>query len=199
MRDVIYAKKMKKVQIELFFIVKTMIICYKSNMKKKTKRIIVSITAALMMFVYYNYDYTYVPQYEIVGTNYSSKKPYAKYRYGDVYIVKSEKQINKDSNNPYDVFVIDQRKNADPNIKIISSCEINDKDARNDILEILMQYEKDHPSKWDRTIESLRIEWFVHNILHFFNYKTDHTTDVDLNNNDEEKFKNDFYGKILKI
>ena len=95
MRDVIYAKKMKKVQIELFFIVKTMIICYKSNMKKKTKRIIVSITAALMMFVYYNYDYTYVPQYEIVGTNYSSKKPYAKYRYGDVYIVKSEKQINK--------------------------------------------------------------------------------------------------------
>ena len=168
-------------------------------MKKRTKRIIVSITAALMLFVYYNYDYKYVPQYEIVGTNYSSTKPYAKYRYGNVYIVKNEKSIDKNEENPYDVFVIDRREGNDPNFRIISSCEINDKDARDDILEILLQYEKEHPSNWNRTIESLRIEWFVHNFLHFFNYKTDHTTDVDLNNKDEEKFDNKFYGKILKI
>ena len=168
-------------------------------MKKKTKRIIASVTATfLLLFVYYNYDYKYVPEYEIVGFL-NNSKPFATYRYGNIYIVKNEKNVPSELDNPYDVYIIDQRKGDDPNIIIISSYEITDKDARNDILEVLLEYEKMYPSEWNRTIESLRIEWFVHNFLHFFNYKPDHTTDVDLNNGDEEKFSNKIYGKILKI
>ena len=168
-------------------------------MKKKTKRIIVSITVALMLLVYYNYDYKYVPQYEIVDTKESNIKLYAKYRYGNVYIIKNEDDIDSFERNPYDVFIIDQRYGVDPNVKIISSCEINDKEARNDILEILLYYEKTHPSNWDRSILSLRIEWFIHNILYGFNYQLDHTSDVDLNNNDEEIYNRYFWSKILKI
>ena len=166
-------------------------------MKKKTKRIITSISAALLLFVYYNYDYKYVPQYEIVCNN--KTHCYASYRNGNVYIVKDIKQMKNIDIDENDVIVIDNRNSKDPDYKILCSYLITDKNARNDIIEILCQYEEEHPSKWNRTKESMRVEWFVHNLLHIFNYQTDHTTDVDLNNQDEEKFNNEIYQKLLKI
>ena len=163
-------------------------------MKKRTKRIITSITAALMLLVYYNYDYKYVPNYEIVC---KSNHCFATYSKGNVYIVKN---INKIPNvSPDDIIIIDDTKSNDPDFKIISSYLITDKNIRNDIIEIIFEYASLHPSKWNRTRESMRLEWFVHNFLYQFNYERNRTTDVDFNNNDEEQYKKEFYNKILKI
>ena len=166
-------------------------------MKKKTKIVITSITAACMLFAYYNYDYKYVPEYQVIECNNKSNIFKAKYRNGNVYIVKSLKEI--DYINESDIIVLDQRYKDDPNMKIISSHEINDKNIRNDIIEILLEYEKLYPSKWTRTIESMRLEWFVHNLFYDLNYKRNHTNNVDLDNNDEDKYQNKILNKILKI
>ena len=56
-----------------------------------------------------------------------------------------------------------------------------------------------YPSKWNRSLKSMRLEWFVHNLLHDFNYKLDHTTDVDFNNEDEQKFDKEVIRKLLKL
>ena len=145
---------------------------------------------------YYNYDYKYVPKYEIIE---DKKNPFftAKYRYGSVYIIKDLREI--DSIDENDIIILDQRNKSNPNMKIISSHEITDKNIRNDIIEILLEYEKMYPSKWDRTIESMRLEWFVHNLFYDINYKRDHTDNVDLDNDDENKYQNKILNKILKI
>ena len=165
-------------------------------MKKKTKIVITSITTACLLFVYYNYDYKYMPKYEIIADN-PSPVFTAKYRNGNVYIVKNLNDVDVVSEN--DIIILDERNKKDPNMKVISSHEIYDKEIRNDIIEILNEYEEMYPSKWNRSLESMRLEWFVHNFFYELNYKRNHTNNVDLNNNDEEKYQNDVLHRILKI
>ena len=169
-------------------------------MKKKTKIIITSITLAGLLFLHSCNDYKYVPSYSIVENNDNNDYWEARYRYGNIYIIKSKKlidKIRKISEN--DIIILDERENVDPNMKVISSHEITDKEARNDILEIIMEYERLFPSKWDRTIESMRLEWFVHNLLYDIDYKRNHTDNVDFDNNDELQYQHPILNKILKV
>ena len=53
-------------------------------------------------------------------------------------------------------------------------------------------YEQECPSEWQRSIESMRREWQVHNLFYSFSFKTKNTGDVDLNNEDE-----DIYNRVL--
>ena len=82
---------------------------------------------------------------------------------------------------------------------ICNSCNIRDKDIRNEILEVLCCYEEMYPSRWDRTIESMRLEWFYHNVSYYLNYKVSHSSEVDLNNGDEERYDNKVLSRILRI
>ena len=82
---------------------------------------------------------------------------------------------------------------------ICNSCNIKDKDIRNDILEVLCIYEEMYPSNWDRSIESMRFEWFCHNAAYYVNYKVDDAYEVDLNNNDESKYDNKVLRRIFRI
>ena len=165
-------------------------------MRKKTKIIITSITLAGLLFAYYNYDYKYVPQYVILDND-ANDYFIAKYQYGDVYIVKTLSAIEYVNEN--DIIVLDQREDDNPSMQIISSHKISDKNIRNDIIEIIMEYEKRNPSAWNRTPESMRLEWFVHNFFYNLNYKRNHTDNVDLDNNDEEQYNNVILNKVLKI
>ena len=166
------------------------------NVKKKTKVIAISTITAVLLFVYYNYDYKYTPKYDIV---YDNKEDVftALYSYGKVYIVNDLNKINNLLEN--DIVILDERDSDNPNMKIISSHYISDKDIRNDIITIMLEYEKKYPSNWSRTIESMRLEWFVHNLFYDLNYKRNHTNNVDLDNNDEEKYNNKTLQRILKI
>ena len=165
-------------------------------MKKKSKIIITSITTACLLLISSNREYHYVPRYSIIDFN-DEDCFIAEYRYGKVYIVKNLENINNYDKN--DIIIVDQRDGSNPNMRIISSYEIIDKEVRNDIIEIILDYENKYSSNWKRTKESMRLKWFVHNIFYDLNYQRDHTDNVDLDNNDEEKYNIKFLNKILKI
>lgn len=87
----------------------------------------------------------------------------------------------------------------DPNMKIYDSCSIDSRVERNEILEILMEYERRYPTGWDRSIESMRLEWLMHNLSYQFSYQRDRTADVDLNNDDEEKYDSKVLQKLFRV
>ena len=154
----------------------------------KLKKACFVLGASFVLYTYIKCEHVYKPNYTIT----EDEEYFAKYSKGKVYIGSIDYiESLKDKVNKDDILVIDTRNTCnDPNMQIISSYEINNKDTRNEILEILLIYEDLYPSKWDRTIESMRLEWFIHNLSHSFNYKKDHSDDVDLDNDDQEKYDN---------
>ena len=161
---------------------------------KKVKYVLVT-TATIFTVAYFNNDYNYNPTYEILD---ESDDAYAIYPKGKVYIgdkkyIESLRDV-KDT----DILVEDQRKTRE-NMKIVSSYKIKDKDLRNDIICILVEYEKDNPTDWDRTIESMRVEWFVHNFLYDINYEIDRTKDVDFQNDEEKTYNKKILRKLFSL
>ncbi len=183
-----------------FFIYKKIIICYKINMKKRTKIIITSLSLAALLGIACTLNHEYHPNYKIVG-EVNTTKPYATYSKGDVYIIDYNNQdmINNLILKENDVVIIDSRNDENPDMQVLSSYLINDKHLQNEIIEIMQEYNKEYPSNWKRTNEALKLEWYVHNVLYYFNYKHDHTTDVDFDNKDEEVFNKPFFNHMLKI
>ena len=164
----------------------------KFNKKKK----LALIGALAIILTYQSIDYEYHPTYEILD---EQDNAFATYSNGRIFIGNMEfLQSLKDVNNN-DILILDDRKDEDPSIKIFNSASIKDKNTRNEVLEILCRYEECFPSDWNRSIESMRVEWFMHNLSYFFNYQRNRTTDVDLNNNDENNYNNIILRKILKL
>ena len=150
--------------------------------KNKEKLILILLLFWLLKNTSYNYNVS--NNYEIVMED----DCFARYSKGRVFIGSKEyieSLIDIDEN---DILIIDNRDRDDPNMKILSSYKINDYRTRDEILKIIFEYEKKNPSSWKRTISSMKLEWFVHNVLYYLNYETKRTRDVDLNNNDEKKY-----------
>lgn len=92
------------------------------------------------------------------------------------------------------VYVVDLRYVTDSDIKICSSYKIiSIEDIRN-ILNILQEYEKRYPSRWNRSNSSMEYEWIVHNLAYYLGIFPSKSMDVDLDNDDEGKL----IPKILK-
>ena len=166
--------------------------------KKKLKKKLLAISASLILITTYgSIDYQYHPNYEIV--NEQPCGPFGCYSCGYIYIG-NKAYLNSLTNiGENDILVEDQRFTEDPNMKIYSSYRIDDKDLRNEILEVLCRYEECYPSPWDRTIETMRLEWTMHNLSYFFGNQTNRTRDVDLDNNEEEYYDKPVLRKILKL
>ena len=127
--------------------------------------------------------------YPYNNTPLETVSPYTTYSNGNVYIADEEtiKRIIVDS---CDVYVIDERDNqSDPNMCICNSYKIRSKEQIEEIIDILLEYEKDSSTPWDRSRESLVNEWLMHNFGYTFGYEPLRTGNVDLNNKDEEKFE----------
>ena len=163
---------------------------------KNRKKIYIGTGVLVISILAYLYKHNYKPNYTILGDEYDA---YARYSNGYVYIGDEDYLNSLENISPNDVLVLDERNLRDSNMAIYNSYVISNKDERNEILEILCEYEKEYPSNWDRSIESMRLEWFCHNICCYMNYKTDHTSEVDLNNNDEDTFNNKVLSRILKL
>ena len=148
--------------------------------KRKLKAL--ALAASLAFLGVPSYEGKQVSNYEIIEE--SKNKAFARYRRGLVYIG-NEKFLSKVKVNENDILVLDCRNAPDPNMKIISSYLISDDRDRREILEILLKYEEKYPSAWNRTLSSMLVEWYVHNLMHFWGYELDRTTDVDLSNADE--------------
>lgn len=163
-------------------------------MKKKRK--IIAIGAIIALLAYHGIDYQYHPVYEIYD---QADDAFGSYSKGKIYIGNLNYLLNLENVLPDDILVLDQRDGEDPNMKIFNSNLISDKNIRNEILEVLQRYEEYYPSNWDRSIESMRVEWLMHNISYFFDYERHRTIDVDLDNNDEKVYNNTILRKILKL
>ena len=163
-------------------------------MKKKTRRKIIFAAIFLALMIGHLQDYEYHPEYEIL----EGEQAYASYRDGDIYIG-DEEYLKCVNCNPEDVLICDNRTALDSNFKIYDSYRIRDKEARNDIIEVLLRYEEEHPSRWDRTKESMRLEWYIHNLSHDLELERNHSSDVDLDNYDEQAYNSKVLRKIFKL
>ncbi len=163
-------------------------------MKKKNK--IIAIGALITFLIYHGIDYQYNPNYEIIEEN---DEAFGRYSKGRIYIGDEEYLESLKDVNENDILVLDKRFNDNPFMKVYDSNIINNKEIRNEILEVLCRYEECYPSPWDRSIESMRVEWLMHNLSYFFDYESHRTRDVDLDNNDEHYYDNILLRKILKL
>ena len=162
---------------------------------RKRGRFKIVLCASLITLGLYSIDHKYNPQIEILDAN----EAFASYSEGLVYIGDEDYINSCDCLNEGDILVCDARLADDPNMRIIDSYKIIDKDIRNEILEILEEYEKENPTDWDRSLTSMRLEWFCHNFSYCVSNETDRAKDVDLNNEDEKKYLFPVFNKILKL
>jgi hypothetical protein len=160
---------------------------------EKLKRRLALVGAFIVILSYGLSHPKYHSHYEILD---QKGDAFAKCSCGTVYIG-DEEFLEKFCNEENAILVEDERKGEDPNMKIRASCNICSAEDRNEILEILMEYEKRYPSKWDRTIESMRLEWLMHNLSFLFNYQQHRTEDVDLDNEDEELYDDKLLQKVF--
>ena len=174
--------------------------------KKKRLLAISTLSTLLALSIYASYEREYELSYHVYYENtYPLDKypeeciPFGSYSKGDVYIGDEEYiELAKGYAKEDDVLIIMGEQNGDPNATILSSHEIKDKEDRNDILHILKAYDYNNPSEWERTIESMRVEWEIHNMLYNLGIERERTQDVDLDNSEEKKYSNQLLRKLIK-
>ncbi len=168
--------------------------------KRKARRnLIIAGLTGIVLASYYNYDYPYNPYYEVL----EDEEEFGRYSNGKVYIGDIDYIHNiKDNVDKNDILIVigyqNDENELDPNARIISSHRITDRNQRNEILNLLLIYNKLYPSKWNRTLESMRVEWTVHNILYNIGYEKSRTVDVDLDNSEEELYNNKLLKRLIK-
>ena len=157
-------------------------------MKKNTK-LTLTIIATIIAINYYKNDYQYTPRYQILNED---TLAYGQYSNGSIYIgdttfIKSLSNINEN-----DILV----ETKEDSMKIYSSYKIHDKNQKNEILNVLYDYKLNNLNTFNRSIESMRIEWFTHNILYYCNYQPTRTKDVDFDNDEENIYNHKIISKI---
>lgn len=163
----------------------------------KLKKGLLLIGSSFVIVSTFHPDHKYTPKYEIVNDEESDA--FATIDDQTLYIYSSKKELesHRDEVKENDILVVDERFTVDPNMIIYDSYLICDKDTRNDILSCLLEYESMYPSPWDRTIESMRNEWLIHNLSYYLHYRRGNAAHVDLNNVDESKYDSTILKKIL--
>jgi len=154
----------------------------------KTKKKLLIFFILMWLVKKISYDYNFSSNYEIVMED----SYFARYSKGRVYIGNREYINSLNDIDENDILIIDNRNSKDPDMKILSSYRIMDYRLRDEILNIITEYERRYPSSWNRSVSSMKVEWIVHNILYYLNYKTYRTRDVDFNNEDEKIYRKKF-------
>jgi hypothetical protein len=121
-----------------------------------------------------------------------------------VYLVTDPNEIL--TNFPNDVIVVDNRgPGGGYGVEIRNSFVITDKKQMTEILNLLCIYEARNPTGWNRTIESMLIEWEAHNDSHALftltplNKITDRSAHVYFNNEEEGwTYWDHTFGRVLK-
>lgn len=130
---------------------------------------------------YYVYSYTYT-----VGILFW-KKQYTGYVY--IFVGKSTDYFEDPSNHPdgfnseTDLLVGDYTSSDNPNMYAYRA-DLTRKQNRSSILECLLQYDEDFNTAWNRTLESLLVEWKEHKRYAF---ASDRAKNVDFDNAEEGK------------
>ena len=128
----------------------------------------------------------------IYNTEYQmgSDMPYATYNGKEIYITDEEHLQEIIDKNPDDICIIDGRNQSDPYLSVFDSYKIKKLKDIHAILNILLAYEQQFSSPWNRTFSSMELEWLVHNFCYYISYETERAERVDLNNSDQDNYKN---------
>lgn len=113
----------------------------------------------------------------------SNDKPFATYKNYNIYIG-CEADVSRYTSDPNNICIIDGRCNKNPNMKIIDSYRITSTEDMFNILAVLQEYEKIYPTRWNRSLEGLQIEWVAHNISFQYGILPVRSGSVDLDNLD---------------
>lgn len=115
---------------------------------------------------------------------------YAKYKDKSIYIGTDESISRLIDNTTQNIYIADKRNLDNPTMSIYDSYKINNIKDISNILTIILNYEKEYPSNWNRSFNSMKKEWLIHNLCYKLNYELERTKKVDLDNNDETDFTN---------
>jgi hypothetical protein len=146
------------------------------------KLLFLFLLGSVFYFVYQNKELTPVLN-NYVGNEEEKIEFKGKIYIGNENYLKSLKNVGDE-----DILILDQRYLKNPNIRIYNSYLIDDVSVINYVLDYILEYEKNNPSNWNRTKVSMRREWLLHNMAYKVNYNRGRTKDLDLDNEDEEKF-----------
>ena len=105
---------------------------------------------------------------------------FATYNDSNIYIINKDQVKAINNLNPNDIYIVDERANNNPNIKIYDSYKIRSRKQIIEILNILIEFENKYPSKWNRTLYSMTNEWLIHNICYDIRIEPGRTSEVDL-------------------
>ena len=132
---------------------------------KHWKKRLLFLSLFIFIIDYHLFKYDYYPSYELLMDD----DAFASYKDGKIYIG-NKKFLRSLSVNDHDILIEDRRYLRDPNMKVYHSYQIIDGNVQNDILEVLCRYNEIFPSDWDRSIDSMRVEWFFHNLSYYCHY-----------------------------
>ena len=166
---------------------------FKLQKNKRYVKAVLSISVIASLYAFYSHDYEYKETYEVIDD-----EAFTRYDDGLIYIG-DESYIESINPSEGDVLVVDERDSVDSNFKIIDSYKITDKDTRNDIIEAILEYNRMYPMVYERSVESMRLEWLAHNILYNLNYEVDRTRDVDFEVSEENTYNNKSLIKLFRL
>lgn len=166
--------------------------------KKLRIKTLIFLYATLGLTVYLFNDHDYKDNNYIIYD--TIDEPFGAYSKGNIYIGNHKYIESVKGKIKYGDVLIEQgyKSSNDSNYKIYSSYLIKDKEDRNDILNVLKKYNLLTNFDFNRTIESMRIEWTIHNILYELGIEKNRTKDVDLNNEDEKIYSDPVLKRIIK-
>lgn len=104
---------------------------------------------------------------------------------GRLFVVAEDLDRTAQTIGENDYFAVDRRTAADPEFVVIDSYRADNEAIIRCLCQLLLKHEADHPTDWDRTLESMVSEWTIHNLAYNMDYRTDRSQHVNLNNADE--------------
>ena len=87
--------------------------------------------------------------------------------YGKVYVISESINYKKQTINENDFIVIDYRRRSgnNPAMEVINGGVASTKEWRLSVIDVLLKLERNDPTEWNRTRNSLEYEWWYHNAL----------------------------------
>lgn len=126
---------------------------------------------------------------------------------GYVYVVTEDQLDIMEEKEKNVVVIVDKRSPIspdpahDPNMQILDSYRITNTNQQKEIAQLMLNYNTANPVSpaWNRTLDSLVLEWEIHNNVYRTGFFQINTKDCDFNNGDEGKGYWDFFQeRVLK-
>lgn len=90
--------------------------------------------------------------------------------------------------NDHEYAVLDYRHASDADIQVRNSYKATTEKERQCVIDMLLAYEESYPSKWERSVASMKNEWYWHNSAYEAGYSAERAKHVDFNNKDEKNY-----------